>query len=128
LGDLVSRPEFRHWEIHDALPRFEFDLNVLDEQPEVRIVELTHRAAFRNALSNSLYAPRYNLHNLNSELLHEFRNRNFTSNRLTLVGVGIKHDDLVRQANLFRLPNASNTQRQQARYLGCNKNLKTKII
>ena len=108
LGEVVSRPEFRHWEIHDAEPRLQFELNVYDEQPEIRVVDLIHRAAFRNALSNPLYAPRYNLHHLNSETLQGFRTRNFAANRLTLVGLGVKHEDLVRHANLFRLPNSTN--------------------
>jgi ubiquinol-cytochrome c reductase core subunit 2 len=87
-------------------------------------VELIHRAAFRNGLANSLYAPRYNVHGLTSELLQAFRQRNFTANRLTLVGVGISHDDLIRRAAVFRLPAAAaNTAARQAtKYLGCTNN------
>ena len=35
LGEIISRPQFRHWEIHDALPRLTFDLDVYDEKPEL---------------------------------------------------------------------------------------------
>ncbi len=82
---------------------------------------MLHRAAFRSGLSNSLYAPRFNLHNLTSEALHAFRARNFTANRLTLVGVGINHDDLVRHAGVFRLPTEAGAARQPAKYLGSKK-------
>jgi hypothetical protein len=34
LGDVVSRPELRRWEIDDAHHRFELDLDINDEQPE----------------------------------------------------------------------------------------------
>jgi hypothetical protein len=68
-----------------------------------------------------LFAPRYNAHHLESDLLHEFRARTFTSNRLSLVGLGVQHEDLIRFADLFRLPGpAANFSRQPAKYLGCN--------
>jgi ubiquinol-cytochrome c reductase core subunit 2 len=103
LGEIISRPQLRHWEISDAEPRLEFDLDVYDESPHLRINDLIHRASFKSGLSNSLFAPRYNIHDLNSELLEEFRQQNFTSNRLVLVGVGLPHDELLRYTDLFRL-------------------------
>jgi hypothetical protein len=81
---------------------------------------LIHRAAFRNGLSRSLYAPRFNLSNLNSETLEEFRQQNFTSNHLALIGLGMKHEELVKFSDLFRLPGpAANYSRQVSKYLGC---------
>ena len=35
LAEVISRPELKHWEIDDARPRLEFDLNVYDERPEL---------------------------------------------------------------------------------------------
>jgi hypothetical protein len=35
LGEVISTPELRHWEIHDAEPRLKFDLDVYDETPEL---------------------------------------------------------------------------------------------
>lgn len=104
MGEILSRPELRHWEIDDAQPRLNFDLDVYDERVDLQLVDLIHRASFANGLSNSLYAPRYNASNLNSELLQTFRARTFTADRLTLIGVGIQHDDLLRYAEFFRLP------------------------
>lgn len=80
---------------------------------------MIHRAAFRNALSNPLYAPRFNVNNLNTDNLEAFRRNNYTANRLTLVGLGVAHDDLVRYADLFRLPTGTDSSaRQQAKYYG----------
>jgi len=119
LAEVISRPEFRHWEIDDAEPRLEFDLDVYDEKPELRIEDLIHKAAFRSGLSRSLFAPRYNVHHLDGDLLRAFRNRTYTSNRLSLVGLGVQHEDLVRYADLFRLPGpAADFARQPTKYLG----------
>jgi len=119
LSEVISRPELKHWEIDDARPRLEFDLDVYDERPELRVNDLIHRASFKSGLSRSLFAPRYNAHHLESDLLHEFRARTFTSNRLSLVGLGVQHEDLIRFADLFRLPGpAANFSRQPAKYLG----------
>ncbi|RNA42134.1 cytochrome b-c1 complex subunit mitochondrial [Brachionus plicatilis] len=115
LSEIISRPQLRHWEIDDARSRLEFELDVYDQQPELKIVEMIHKASFKNALSNSLYAPRFNVANLKSELLSDFREKNFTSNRLTLVGLGMQHDDLIRYADQFRLPSGS-PSRQTAQY------------
>ena len=82
------------------------------------MVDLIHRASFAGGLANSLYAPRYNVGNLDSDVLQEFRRRNFTSNRLTLVGVGINHEDLLRHADFFRLPGpAADFSREKTRFL-----------
>ncbi len=35
LDEIINRPEFRHWEIDDAHPRLNFELDVYDEQPEI---------------------------------------------------------------------------------------------
>lgn len=119
LAEIVSRPELHHWEITDAKERLKFDLDVLDQKPELRVMELLHQAAFRNGLSRSLYAPRYNMGNLNSELLNEFRASNFTANNLSLVGTGVQHDAVLKFSDLFRLPEATNkASREQSRYLG----------
>ena len=73
--------------------------------------------AYKNALSRPLFAPRFNLHHLDEHTLKEFRNQNLTANRLSVIGVGIRHDDLVRIADQYRLP-AGQLNRQKAKYIG----------
>lgn len=119
LGEIVSKPELRHWEIHDAHPRLVFDLDVYDEMPEKRLVDLIHKASFRSGLSRSLVAPRYNLHHLDSETLSNFRQKFFTSDRLSLIGVGVNHDELLRYHEHFGLPAGSaNNAREKSKFLG----------
>lgn len=118
LGEILSRPEFRHWEINDAKPRLGFDLDVYDERVDLQLADLIHRASFADGLSNSLFAPRYNAGNLNGEVLEQFRRRTFTSDRLTIVGLGLRHDDLLRYAEFFRLPAAETSLvRADSRFL-----------
>ncbi len=79
---------------------------------------MLHRAAFRNGLSRSLYAPRYNVGNLSDEILKEFRASNYTSSNLSLVGTGVRNEDLVQMSDLFRLPAGKESSRVQSKYLG----------
>lgn len=117
FGEIISRPQLRHWEIDEARPRLLFDLDVYDEQPETRIGDLIHKASFRDGLRNSLYAPRYNAGQIDSELIQNFRNKHFTNDRVSLVGVGIRHDDILRSADLIRLSaSAGNVSRQKSQF------------
>lgn len=119
LAEIISRPELRRWECEDASDRLKLDLDIYDQKPELKIVDMLHQAAFRNGLNRSLYAPRFNLGNLNFELLADYRARNYTANHLSLVGTGLRHDDLLHLAELFRLPEASKDfSREASRYLG----------
>ena len=80
---------------------------------------MLHRAAFRKGLSRSLYAPRFNSGNLGADAIREFRNKHFTINRLTIVGVGIKHENLISYSDAFKLPaETSKYTREHAKYLG----------
>lgn len=118
LGEVVSRPTFRHWEIDDARPRLDFDLDVYDETPELKFADLIHKSSFKSGgLSNALYAPRYNASNLNTQLLHQFREENFANDRLVLVGFGLKHDDLLKYSDFFRLQAKAKQTRQQAKFV-----------
>jgi len=118
LAEIISRPELRHWEVSDAKERLNFDLDVFDQRPELKAVELIHKAAFRNGLDKSLYAPRFNLGNLNSATLEDFRSKTFTSNNLTLIGTGLKHEDLVHYSDLFRLSGDAGVARAKSAYNG----------
>jgi hypothetical protein len=41
LGDVVSRPELRRWEMDDAHDRFELELDINDERPEISTLHKT---------------------------------------------------------------------------------------
>ena len=88
------------------------------------LVDLIHRASFRNGLSNPLYAPRFNVGNIDGELLNSFRSKHFTNNRVTLVGLGLKHEDLVRNTELVRLAaGTASFARQKPKFISCQSSL-----
>ena len=50
--------------------------------------------------------------------LEEFRSQNYSLDKLSLVGIGMKHEFLVRFAEKFRFPTTSAKQ-ESAKYFGC---------
>ncbi|TRY95354.1 hypothetical protein DNTS_016027, partial [Danionella cerebrum] len=58
------------------------------------VLELLHAAAYKNALSNSLYCPDYNIGKITPDQMHSFVQSNFTSERMVLVGLGVDHDSV----------------------------------
>lgn len=117
LAELVSAPEFRTWELSEAYHRLELDLEVYEQSPELQISDLLHRAAFRNGLARSLYADRHLAGKFNTEQLLQFREENFSADRLSLVGVGVNHESLVHLAKKFHLKDTT-SKPEASKYLG----------
>lgn len=99
LSEVSSKQVFKPWEIKDLNPRMKLDLAVLKDKPHVIVLEQLHKAAFRNGLGNSLYSPSHFIGDHEPEMLKEFVKKHFTTNRTTVVGVGICHDYLVEYAS-----------------------------
>jgi ubiquinol-cytochrome c reductase core subunit 2 len=120
LAEVVSRPQFRDWELRDSRQQLELDIEVFKATPEIRIVERLHKMAFKNALSNSLYAPKFNLGNLdNYQHVENFRDKHFNQNNMILVGLGIDESDLVRYSNDFIFASKGDkAAREPAKYAG----------
>uniref|UniRef100_A0A8C1NF32 Ubiquinol-cytochrome c reductase core protein 2a n=1 Tax=Cyprinus carpio TaxID=7962 RepID=A0A8C1NF32_CYPCA len=57
LINVTTAPDFRPWELSDLLPRVKIDKAVADQSPQIGVLEKLHEAAYKNALSNSLYCP-----------------------------------------------------------------------
>ncbi|KAL2101043.1 hypothetical protein ACEWY4_002804 [Coilia grayii] len=94
LVNVITTPEFRPWEISDLTPRIKIDKAMANQCPQIGVVEKLHEAAYKNALSNSLYCPDFNVGNIKSEQLKSFVQNNFTSSRMAIVGLGVKHSML----------------------------------
>jgi len=116
FAELVSGPEFRTWELSEAYKRLELDLEIYEESPELQISDLLHRAAFRNGLARSIYADKNLAGKINTDQLLQFREENFSADRLTLVGVGVSHDSLVNLAKRFHLQ-ATTPKAEASKYL-----------
>uniref|UniRef100_A0A8D2PBY0 Ubiquinol-cytochrome c reductase core protein 2 n=1 Tax=Zosterops lateralis melanops TaxID=1220523 RepID=A0A8D2PBY0_ZOSLA len=101
LLNVTTAPEFRPWEVADLQPQLKVDKAVAFQNPQVGVLENLHAAAYKNALANPLYCPDYRIGKITSEQLHHFVQNNFTSSRMALVGIGIKHSTLKQVAEQF---------------------------
>uniref|UniRef100_A0AAY4BLD5 Uncharacterized protein n=1 Tax=Denticeps clupeoides TaxID=299321 RepID=A0AAY4BLD5_9TELE len=91
LINVTTAPEFRHWEISDLTPRLRMDTAFASQNPQIGVTESLHAAAYKNALSNSLYCPGHKIGGISAEQMHSFVQNNFTSARMALVGLGVDH-------------------------------------
>uniref|UniRef100_A0A674MHL3 Ubiquinol-cytochrome c reductase core protein 2a n=1 Tax=Takifugu rubripes TaxID=31033 RepID=A0A674MHL3_TAKRU len=57
LGDVSTAQEFRPWEVSELVSRVKIDKAVAQQCPQTGVFEKLHEAAYKNALSNSLYCP-----------------------------------------------------------------------
>ncbi|XP_062330681.1 cytochrome b-c1 complex subunit 2, mitochondrial isoform X1 [Osmerus eperlanus] len=101
LINVTTAPEFRPWEVSDLTSRVKMDKALASQSPQIGLIEDLHAAAFKNALSNSLYCPDYMVGNINSDHLHHYVENNFTSSRMALVGLGVDHTVLTQVGEQF---------------------------
>ncbi|XP_057682973.1 cytochrome b-c1 complex subunit 2, mitochondrial isoform X2 [Corythoichthys intestinalis] len=119
LINVTTAPEFRPWEVSDLTPRVKVDKAQAGENVHIAVVESLHEAAYKNALSNSLYCPDYMVGNVQSEHLHQFVQNHFTSARMALVGLGVDHAVLKQVGEqFFNICGGAGTSNVQARYRG----------
>uniref|UniRef100_A0A8C2EKK8 Ubiquinol-cytochrome c reductase core protein 2a n=2 Tax=Cyprinus carpio TaxID=7962 RepID=A0A8C2EKK8_CYPCA len=88
LINVTTAPDFRPWELSDLLPRVKIDKAVADQSPQIGVLEKLHEAAYKNALSNSLYCPDHMVGKISVDHLQQFFANNYTSARMALVGLG----------------------------------------
>ncbi|XP_036938220.1 cytochrome b-c1 complex subunit 2, mitochondrial isoform X1 [Acanthopagrus latus] len=101
LINVTTAQEFRPWEVADLTPRVKVDKAMAASSEQTVVVENLHYAAYKNALSNSLYCPDHMVGNIGSEDLHQFVQNNFTSARMALVGLGVNHTVLKQVGEQF---------------------------
>ncbi|XP_071329815.1 ubiquinol-cytochrome c reductase core protein 2a [Trachinotus anak] len=94
LVNVTTAQEFRPWEVDELTSRVKIDKALAQQCPQIGVIEKLHEAAYKNALSNSLYCPDYMVGHVSSKQLQSFVEDNFTTGRMALVGVGVKHSVL----------------------------------
>ncbi|KAI3365585.1 hypothetical protein L3Q82_010670, partial [Scortum barcoo] len=119
LINVTTAPEFRPWEVSDLVPRVKLDNAYAAQNTQIGVLEGLHHAAYKNALSNSLYCPEHMIGNIQSEHLHQFVQNNFTSQRMALVGLGIDHTVLKQVGEQFlNIRSGLGTTGAKAQYRG----------
>ncbi|KAL0983911.1 hypothetical protein UPYG_G00134660 [Umbra pygmaea] len=101
LINVTTAPEFRPWEVSDLTPRVKVDKSLAAQNPQIGVIEALHEAAYKNALSNSLYCPDYMVGHVSADQMHNFIENNFTSARMALVGLGVDHNVLKQVGEQF---------------------------
>ncbi|XP_070779093.1 ubiquinol-cytochrome c reductase core protein 2a [Enoplosus armatus] len=94
LVNVTAAQEFRPWEVDDLTSRVKIDKALAQQCPQIGVIEKLHEAAYKNALSNSLYCPDYMVGRVSSNQLQSFVEDTFTTGRMALVGLGVKHSVL----------------------------------
>ncbi|KAM9304763.1 cytochrome b-c1 complex subunit 2, mitochondrial [Gastrophryne carolinensis] len=101
LINVTTAPEFRRWEVSDLSGKVKVDKALAYQNPQVGVLENLHAAAYRNALSNSLFCPDYRIGKVSPDELHQFVQNYFTSARMALVGLGVSHSVLKQVGEQF---------------------------
>ncbi|KAI8915861.1 Metalloenzyme, LuxS/M16 peptidase-like protein [Gorgonomyces haynaldii] len=92
------------------------------QDAKTQAFEKLHQVAFRTGLGNPLYGSEAALENLGREDLTQFSSKYITPERITVVGAGVDHTELV---ELFKkalaktqLPQSSGVQQPKQKYFG----------
>uniref|UniRef100_A0A672KRP4 Cytochrome b-c1 complex subunit 2, mitochondrial-like n=1 Tax=Sinocyclocheilus grahami TaxID=75366 RepID=A0A672KRP4_SINGR len=101
LINVTTAPDFKPWELSDLLPRVKIDKAVADQSPQIGVLEKLHEAAYKNALSNSLYCPDHMVGKISVDHLQQFFANNYTSARMALVGLGVSHAAVMKVGEQF---------------------------
>ncbi|XP_058508940.1 cytochrome b-c1 complex subunit 2, mitochondrial [Solea solea] len=94
LVNVTTAQEFRPWEVDNLTSRVKIDNALAQQCPQISVIEKLHEAAYKNTLFNSLYCPDYMVGHVSSKQLQSFVEENFTTGRMALVGLGVKHSVL----------------------------------
>ncbi|XP_072299459.1 ubiquinol-cytochrome c reductase core protein 2a [Eucyclogobius newberryi] len=91
---VTTAQEFRPWELDELTSRVKIDKAMAQQSPQIGVLEKLHEAAYKNALSHSLYCPDFMVGHVSPDQMHAFVQNNFTTGRMALVGVGVNHSVL----------------------------------
>lgn len=115
LQDVATQQDFRPWEVRDIAPRISDDLARVPRA--ARALDLLHQAAYYRGLGNSVFCAKRNVGNISPECLQSFVANNFTSDRATVVGIGIDHNLLLAYAKSLALE-TGNSSPAPSKYIG----------
>lgn len=116
LSDLACHSVFKPWEVTDNLYRVKEDLARVT--PQVRAVDLLHRAAFRSGLGNSIFCAKHHVGKISPETLQHYLTSNYKTNRAAVVGVGVDHQLLVGYAKNLGLDSGTGNDTASKYYGG----------
>lgn len=121
LADTVTRPLFKPWELDDNSFRLSIDLKRMKSAPDVRLIELLHKAAFSSGLSNSLFSPDFMIGKHDHNMVNTFVSEHFVTSRMAVVGLGVDLQHLVNQVEkTFEFNNVAGPQLVKPKFIAGN--------
>ncbi|GAB1608527.1 cytochrome b-c1 complex subunit 2, mitochondrial-like isoform X2 [Argonauta hians] len=118
VRNVVTKQDYKPWEVKDIAPSLVLDKAVLNTQPPIKVFELLHYAAFRNTLGNSVYISDSMIGKISSEMMHKYVSDHFTADRMAVVGVGVDHNHLESLISQFQCHPSSGVPESLAKYCG----------
>ncbi|XP_020105364.1 mitochondrial-processing peptidase subunit alpha-like [Ananas comosus] len=120
LVDCVRNPAFLDWEVKEQLQKIKAEIAEISNNPQGLLLEAIHSAGYSGALANPLMAPESAINRLNSDILEDFINENYTAPRMVLAASGVDHDELVSIAEplLSDLPKVARPEEPKSVYVG----------
>ncbi|CAG4950293.1 unnamed protein product [Colias eurytheme] len=116
LNNIVSNQEFRPWELSDNVPRLKYEIAALS--PQVRAVDLLHKAAYRRGLGNSLFVSPKRIGSISSESVQHFAGSTLSPSRCAIVVVGNNQEKASIVAQSLQLPSSGQAANEQSAYHG----------
>lgn len=122
VGELLAdmmRPRLQEWEVNEQRQFVAEESNRQSSLPDV-MTRYAYITAFRGqGLGRPTYCPDYNISRIDPEMLKHFVDEFYTGSRITVVGVGISHEELSNAANAFtKLPSDGFTPETSPYYGG----------
>lgn len=112
----ISNQTFKPWELSDNSKRLQYELLIVP--PELRVLDLAHKAAYRNSLGNTVFLPKYNLKKLGTEHLLYYVKKNFNNNNAIISSIGVDIETLAHISDDLNLPNGESSSAPKAKYFG----------
>ncbi|XP_036332116.1 mitochondrial-processing peptidase subunit alpha [Rhagoletis pomonella] len=104
LADVTLRPTLHVGEVSAARKAVQFELETLGMRPEQEpiLMDMIHAAAYRdNTLGLPKLCPSENLPHIDRNVLMNYLKYHHTPERMVIAGVGVNHDELVRNVEKY---------------------------
>ncbi|XP_065370001.1 mitochondrial-processing peptidase subunit alpha [Calliphora vicina] len=116
LADVTLRPTLHEEEVFLARRAIQFELETLGMRPEQEpiLMDMIHAAAYRdNTLGLPKLCPPQNLDAINRNVLMNYLKYHHAPERMVIAGVGVNHDELVRNVERFFVDDAAIWEKEQ---------------
>lgn len=123
LADVTLRPQLKNDEVNTARQAVQFELESLGMRPEQEpiLMDMIHAAAYReNTLGLPKICPAKNLNDIDRNVLLKYLKNHHSPERMVVAGVGVEHDQLVRQVEEFFVQNPAIWETEQIEVEGAN--------